>query len=635
MKNKNTKVTKNEVNKPVTRPVGDWKSNFNYSWILASLVLVMVVFWLYRPSFDHAFVNWDDQVYVEEQPLVLHKEYNKLLKTPVSLNYHPITMWSLAWQAPKSVQKLTPAPFIKLNVALHIMNTLLVFIFLSLLFGKSLMIASWLAAAVFALHPMHVESVVWVSERKDVLYTFFLLLSCIGYLKYVQTNKTKWIVLAGILFLLSVMSKAMAVVIPLIWVMIDYLQGRKLSDVKVWLEKIPFLLISLLFGLMAISVQSGHDFGGWLTLYGEKTKAVADTGIFSLWERIQFATYGFFTYLHMFFNPSKICAFYPYPDKGFFTGPIGYLLPILFLLLTLFVLWYGRKNKIVTFGFGFYFINIALVLQFLSVGLAIMADRYTYVSFIGLAFMFFALVQKAVSSRAASIQYSALGISVLFILLLTLKTKSQVEIWKDSETLWTQVLKYYPNEDLALANRGNHRGKTGNIEGAMADFSKAIADGCTKFEVYEGLGNSYGTLSQQQTDKKDEYIPKAIEMYKKAIALNPENGNIYYNLGVTELQVNPAKAEKTLNDALRLMPYRSAEILPVLGISQINSGQFKEAIASLTKAIEMNVKTEQVYNNRGIAFLALGDKAAAKADFSQVLLLNPNNVDVKTKLAGM
>ena len=148
--------------------------------VISVLVLCLLTFITFYGAFDNSFVNWDDQVYVEEQPLVLNKDYAALWKTPVSLNYHPVTMISLALQVPKDTKKLSPAPLIKLNVWLHIFNTVLVFLLLWMINEKKWMVAIF-TAAIFALHPMHVESVVWVSERKDVLYTFFFLLSCITY----------------------------------------------------------------------------------------------------------------------------------------------------------------------------------------------------------------------------------------------------------------------------------------------------------------------------------------------------------------------------------------------------------------------------------------------------------------------
>ena len=620
-----TNTAKNEYNQPsdgVIKPV------------ISMIILCLLTFITYYGAFDNSFVNWDDQVYVEEQPLVLNKEYAALWKTPISLNYHPVTMISLALQVPKDTKKLSPAPMIKLNVWIHIFNTLLVFLLLWMINEKKWIIALF-TAAIFALHPMHVESVVWVSERKDVLYTFFFLLSCISYWQYVVTDKKKWIAFAFIFFMLSVLSKAMAVVLPLVLLLLDYWKGRRLTELKVLSEKIPFLAVSLFFGLMAISVQAGGDFGGLLSLYGEKSKAIADAETFTLLQRFQFASYGFIQYIVMFFNPSKICAFYPYPVSNKLEGLSAILYPLSAVAILGLALWSSYKTKIFAFGIGFYFITIALVLQFLSVGLALMADRYSYVPYIGLAFILTYVADLWLNQKSMLLKYGWFSVLSIFTFFLAIKTKSQVDIWQNSESLWTQALQYYPSEDLILANRGNHRGKTGNISGAMTDFEAAIADGCNRADVYEGLGNSYGTMSEQQPANKNEYIAKAISMFNKALELEPNNGQVRYNLGVAQLQTNPSESVAAFSEALKLMPYKEANILPVLGLSQLNSGKYQEAILTLTKVISSGNASDAVFYHRGLANLGVGNRESAKNDFEQALAINPTNEDAKARLATM
>lgn len=610
------------------------KSNYATQFWVFSLVIVLVTFGLYQSSFHHDFVNWDDQVYVEEQPLVLQKQYAQLWKSPVSLNYHPLTMTSLAIQAPKDVKKLKPEPFIQLNVAIHIINSVLVFCFILLITRYQWWVA-FFTALIFAIHPMHVESVVWISERKDVLYTFFFLLSCMAYSHYVTEKSLKWLLWAGVFFMASVLSKAMAVVIPVVWILLDFWYGRKWSEKKMWLEKAPFLAVSTFFGMMAISVQSGGDFGGVLTLTGEKVNALAAPDTFTMWERFQFASYGFVQYLYKFFYPMEIGAFYPYPEGNKFSALGSILYPLLFLVILGAGLLLYKKSKAVTFGIGFYLVTVALVLQFLSVGTAIMADRYTYIPFIGIGFILFYWGHEILLRKVKNGLYLFIGLSSLFSIFLSLKTSTQVGVWKNSETLWSQVLEYYPKEDLALANRGNHRGKTGNIDGAIADFETAIADGCIRADVYEGLGNSYGTLSNQKPDQKEAFLAKSISMYQNALQLEPQKGNIHFNLGISQLQTNPVQSVHAFKEALRLMPYKEMEILPVLGLSLLNAGKYQDAIPIITKAIENGVQTEFTYYYRGMAYFGLGDTPNAAADFSKALTINPKNQEIMAKKAAL
>lgn len=603
-------------------------------FFLSIAILTIITYFVFSGAKNNEFVNWDDQVYVVEQPLVLNKEYKQLWKTPVSLNYHPITMISLAMQSPKDAKKLSPAPFIHLNIWLHIFNSILVFLLIWMINDKKWLVAL-LTAAIFALHPMHVESVVWISERKDVLYTFFFLLASISYWQYLVKNKKYWMLLTFCFFVLSVLSKAMAVTLPLVLLLLDYWKGKNLKELRLWIEKIPFFAVSLFFGLMAVSVQSGGDFGGMLTLMGEKTKAVAEADVFTLWQRFQFASYGFVTYIFKFFAPTDICAFYPYPEGNKLTGLPGFLYPLGFVAMIAAALWSVAKTKIFAFGIGFYLVTVALVLQFMSVGLALIADRYTYLPYVGLAFIVVYSSVQWISTKSATLRYMTIGFMTVFIAILTYKTTSQVEVWQNSENLWSQVLKYYPYEDLALANRGNHRGKTGNITGAMEDFEQAIADGCERADVYEGLGNSYGTLSMQATDQKAAYAAKSIDMYQQALKIDPTKGNIHYNLGITQLQSDATAAVTSFEAALQYMPHREADILPAYGMALLNSGQYLKAIQVLTQAMTKVAPTDAMYYHRGLAHLGNNDTAAAKNDFLEALKINPNNQEVRDRLSGM
>ena len=600
--------------------------------ILASVVITLVTLTVYFPAFDNGFVNWDDQVYVEENSLVINKEYGRLWKTPVSLNYHPLTMISLAMQTPGKGKVPKAAPFIRANIMIHIVNSMLVFLLIWMITGRQFWVAVF-TAGVFAWHPAHVESVAWVSERKDVLYTFFLLLSLISYWQYLDKKASKWLIAAGLLFVASVLSKAMAVVIPLMWMLLDYWHGRTWHSRRALLEKVLFLAISLFFGLMAVNVQSGGDFGGLLTLHGEKVKAVAEAHVMTSWQRIQVASYGFVNYVITFFKPDKLSALYPYPPAAWFGSVAGMLFPLVFPAVAVAIAWSSKKTRIWVFGAGFFFISLVLVLQFLSVGIASMADRYTYVPYIGLAFGLAASINALTDS--AMYKKLAVGAGVVFLLFLAFLTRIQSDIWQDPEKLWTQVLNRYPTEDTALANRGNNRGKTGNIQGAMEDFVKAIADGCDRADVYEGLGNCYGTLSVQVPNKKAEYIAKAISMYKEAIRLEPNKGGTYYNLGVAQLQSDPGASADAFATALSLMPHKQTEILRALGEAQINAARYDAAAETLTKVISAENPSDILFYNRGLAHLGRGDKAAATADFSEALRLNPNNADARMRLESM
>jgi hypothetical protein len=266
---------------------------------------------------------------------------------------------------------------------------------------------SILTALIFAAHPMHVESVAWVSERKDVLYTFYFLIGLLLYYQYLLKRKIFFLVAATISFVLSALSKSAAVVFPVVLFLIDYYEGRKFT-IKSVAEKLPLFLIAFYFGVTAIKTQSN---------------SIRDLVVFSVFERIQFASYGFMNYLVKFIYPHHLSSFHPFPEKG--NIPLAYnlaLIAILFLIV--YMILAGRKKKWLVFGIGFYFVTVALVLQFISVGKAVTAERYTYIPYIGAGFVYATLLHNIFSeNKYKNLKYFA-GVLMVIQLFLFAAQKS-------------------------------------------------------------------------------------------------------------------------------------------------------------------------------------------------------------------
>ena len=199
--------------------------------------------------------------------------------------------------------------------------------------------------------------------------------------------------------------------------------------------------------------------------------------------------------------------------------------------------------------------------------------------------------------------------------------------------MWTQVLRNYPTDDLALAHRGIFRAKTGNIDGAQNDFELAIKDGCNRSDIYENIGNVYNMLGNDNVSERKMFEKKAILMFEKALDLDPESGSIYFNLGISLINSDSNAAETALKNALKLMPYNEIRILRPLGESQLNGGKFSDAIASFTKAIGLGVKTEEIFYYRGLSYIGLGDVEKAKNDLKAALLINPDNNQTRSVLS--
>ncbi len=196
--------------------------------LFAALAIAVITYITYTPSLSGSFTNWDDDTYVTANPVIQSPsiDWKAIFTQPVALNYHPVTMLTLVLNY--KVAGNEPKAYHATNLLLHIMNSILLFLFFYFLSGRKIVTGA-LAGLLSGIHPMHVESVAWISERKDVLYVFFLLLSLLAYVRYRSGHKTVWLICCFLLFLLSCLSKAMAVVLPLLLILIDYFQQRKLT----------------------------------------------------------------------------------------------------------------------------------------------------------------------------------------------------------------------------------------------------------------------------------------------------------------------------------------------------------------------------------------------------------------------
>lgn len=646
-----------------------------YSWKLRGIAIAIMVItaFVYQGVLDNDFVDWDDYKYVINNDLVRASadiesttvlrgagRTSKATTSPhqttlghvftrsVALNYHPLTILTMRWNNnadPNAAEGISARPFLLWNLILHLLNSVLVLLLIYRL-SKNNLWGSTFVALIFALHPMHVESVAWVSERKDVLYSFFFLLGLLSYWTYLETAIKKWFWGAFGLFILACLSKAMAVVFPLILMLLHFWKAKEepmaalkstLSS-KTWLPLLPFFLVSLFFGAIAVNIQAGGDVMGLLPRSTNAT-AIADTTTFNFVERFQYAGYGFVQYFVKFFWPMNLSPYYPYPDEVSFNSSIIFkLAPVLMLLILGAALLSLRKTKALAMGIGFYFFTVILVLQFLSVGMVVMADRYSYLPYIGLGMAIVFLVQHYLPKKKQTIAFGSLiGLS----LLLSLKTMAQIEVWQNSETLWTTAIVQQTKDGQALSSnmakplsiRGGYYAKRAQssksrqenqqfLQKAFADYTKAAQLGSTDPAVYEGLGTNYGMRGNAKQDQARQLqqkgkareaqalqqqayqdFQKAIDYYGKIIKLDPsKSNNAYFNRGLTY-------------SILRDHP---------------------KAIADYTVFIKNSPQpVGTAYVNRGISYFELKQYPAAQADFEFALRLNPRNGLAKKYLQNL
>ena len=359
--------------KPKPEAAGDsfFKRNLNY--ILPAAIAVIT--WLfYQSCINNLLTNWDDPGYIRDNGLIkdISAEGIKNIFTySVMGNYHPLTVLSYAIEY--SFVRLQPMWYHIDSLLFHIIVTVLVYWFVNLVTRRP--IAAAIAALLFGLHPMHVESVAWLSGRKDVVYGVFYMAACITYIYFVRTDggkKWKWYALTSLFFICSLLGKPVAVVLPVTLFLIDYFEQRKLTAGMV-LEKVPWLLLSIVAGIKSILDQ--RVFGSL------ETQDVT----YKAWERIALGGYAMVTYLWKAVVPVGLSNFYPYPLKEADAMPVVYYIYPLGVAVIFVLLWFfARKNRLVVFAALFFLVNIALLLQFIPVGGAIVADRYTYIPYLGL-----------------------------------------------------------------------------------------------------------------------------------------------------------------------------------------------------------------------------------------------------------
>ena len=621
----------NKKTKHSNLKVSSDKKNNRAKIVFLLVVLSVLTFIAFSPSLKNEFTNWDDPTYVLENNSIkkcTSESLAALFSSTVSLNYHPLTIASLAFDY--KLSELNPKTYHTSNLIFHLLNTLLVFYFIFLLSNGKLDV-SLIVAVIFGIHPLHVESVAWISERKDVLYTFFFISALIAYYKYIQSvnNKILLYLLVILLYALSLFSKAVAVVLPVVMLLVDYYSNRKISKIIFW-EKIPFFILSIVFGIVAFHVQSKG--------------AIAAFEIFTIWQRITFAAYGMLNYIVQFFYPHALSTFYPYPNLVVDRLPmIFYISPFVVIVLCFLIYKSIKNSKLYIFGFLFFFVTIALVLQFISVGQVIMADRYSYVPYIGISFiiaMRYNWLQNHGNPKYSIYKKTAFISIVAFIGTLTYITFERCKVWKNSDTLWTDVISNYPQVDMAYKNRGNYYAEKTLYEKALSDFNNCIALNKNDAKVYSNRGNIFGlqgkfdlALADYSTSIKIEskgnveaYLNRAItysmmkeyanslDDYTRAIAIDPSSLKIYQNRAYTYL--GSGNYQKSIEDYNYVLSYVPTDVGAYFyrAYDYFQLKNYAEAIKDNTRAVELNPGYAAAYFNRSVSLKSIGNFKSALQD---------------------
>ena len=589
---------------------------------LAATAIAALTAFVYRGALDHAFLDWDDATYVRENVLVLGRHFGALARAVVSHNFHPLTMFTLAWNV---ATPLSARPFLATNVALHAVNTFLVFWLVWRLSDRRLLVAG-LSALLFGLHPMHVESVAWISERKDVLYAGFFLAGLIAYTNWVDRRSGRWLVIAFLAFVLACFSKGMAVSFPLVMVLIDVWKRRPVLEPRAVIEKLPFLAVALAFGLVAVHVQRGGDLHGLLRVTGAGGSVSGTSQHLTALQRLTLPAFGYMTYAWKLLVPAGLCALDPFPPAAE-AGRLPFRLAPLFLLATLaLAAWDARRTRIVTFGVGWYLATVVFVLQWLPVGQALMADRYTYLPYIGLTFTWGMGVQS-LFERRRPLGAALWCASALFVLFLPGRTTAQIDTWQDDGTLWTRAIEVHPGSDQAYVWRGGFYLAKGRIADARRDFETAERLGNRSAPLYVGIGCVYGAAGKPDS---------ARVMFDRALGIAPGSGRAYYNRGLALAMLGRREeALRDLDRALALSPGMAVRVLGTRGTLRAQMGDYRGAVADLDRVIAGGGAVPDALIARAMSRLQLGDSLGARADLRETLRLDPANANAGRRLQAL
>lgn len=659
----------------------------------------LIIFICFHYTLHNQFLSdWDDWIYIPKDRFIkafTAENFHNMLFKDITLNYyHPITLLSLALNYHFS--QLNPWAYYFTNIVLHIANAVLVFYLIRTLMQamvkvgyKSIPFIPWLAAVgalLHGLHPMHIESVAWIAERKDVLYAIFYFSGLIMYVRYTQGATFRWmlyvnsvlalaclwgmiglkdfsldvtktfmlwdplILLAPLLllvaaivaevkykspqmgmfyvaefFIFSMLSKPMAVSFPLAIIVVDFLLKRDLAFVqagKGWvynesralvkfvMEKWMFFVIALLSGIQSAYMQG-------------TTHTLAFTNGYTVFQKFLIACYTFTMYMVKAFYPANLNAFYPFPNltSDYRMPSIFYVAPLFAAAIVFIPLYLTRKNntffRVILFGLGFYFANLVFVLQFLSSGMTIISERYSYIAYFGPIFVviYFAhwFWQKHKKYHTAIATLLACVCVILFYL-----SEQRTKVWHDPETLWTDVINktadQYPQ--TPYFNLASYYIDSAKYDKAYVDYSILVKIGSKDPLVFRNLAMIYGMRKQ---------FDSSLYFFSLALQHDSIDPTIYTNRAITYANLgNLNLALKDFTKAYSLDTSQYATLAQAAGIAY-QLKQYNEAISDYNTLIRKKPEEPSYYLLRGNAYLDGGNPQMAIQDYIHVLQLDPKN----------
>jgi tetratricopeptide (TPR) repeat protein len=575
----------------------DWRA------IACALAIAAAAVAVYAPVRDNTFVNFDDASYVADNAMVQRgfsaDGVRWAFTTGHAGNWHPVTwlshMADAEWFGPGP-----RAPHVT-NVVLHVLSALLLFRLLVSLTGA--LWRSTVVALLFAVHPLHVESVAWVAERKDVLSAVFWMLTLLAYVSYARRGGVGRYLIVVAAFAIGLMAKPMLVTLPVVLLLIDGWPLRRTAHTPVsrlLAEKVPLLAMSAASSVVTFLVQ-------------RESGAVRSLDALPFVARAGNAALAYVIYIAKTIWPVHLAAIYPYPS-----GPripwLASAAALILVVVTMAAIRLRRRAPYVTTGWLWYLVTLTPVIGLIQVGSQPWADRYTYLPSIGLFVAVVWASGEIVKDRRATLAAGAIAIAAIAALAVT--ARAQVLVWRDSVTLWTHAAAVTRDNARAHTNLGHALALSGRLDAALAEYETAL-------RVRPDLAEAHNYLGLALFDRRD--ATGAISHYREAVRLRPAftlaHNNLCMALGATG-DLDGAIAACT--EAVRLDP-RFAAAHGNLGVALARAGRLDDALREFRVVLDLQPESATAHLNLAAALVDADRPAEALAHFVDALRIDPAN----------
>jgi protein O-mannosyl-transferase len=571
---------------------------------LPIFIVLLITFLCFLPVLTAGFVDWDDPEHFFQNPVVLVLNPQTVIQAFSVTFYHSmiyIPLTSLSWAIERYFFGFNPFVFHLDNLLLHLAVVYLIFIF-----AKQLKLSLWTAsfgALLFAVHPMHVESVAWLTERKDVLYAVFYMAALCVYMKYLQTGRRRDFLVTLILGLLSMLAKPMAFSLPFILWLLDWYSKRKV-DTKLFLEK------------------------GWIFLYVIPITWI--TYQVSLHEPIRNKGEGIFIWIwSLVFYPTKFfmlrdySPLYQIPPNASLSNPV-FVAAVLIFVATGYAIWRFRRERLWVFAVGFYVLSVFFLLRFDRGDIAPVADRYMYLPSAGICLWLAYLFERAYTYHRHFVARLIKAGAYILIIYLSVLTFKQCWVWNNSVALWSKVVQTDPTVVEGQANLCAAFFSNGEYDRGLYACECALRLNSSNMSAFHNRGLIYTALGKYTEAHRD---------FDQAIRLNPGFRDNYLDLGgLFLITKNYVKAEEDFTQALKL-DQNSYLAYSRRGLARTRLNESQKALADFNQALTLNPRHVETYLNRAV-FYALQQKyELAIADFDHVLKLDPKNVAAASQRA--